>query len=360
MTDVSTVQDELKIQDRVLVEADILGRPVSFRAVIVKICADELWLGMSSPDRRLESMHESQTVHLTIARNGAALLGQSGFLRPLGGSKSRVFAVVRPGNLERVQRRAHVRYQIDLPIHFRHLDPVSREPRGKAADGMTINVGPGGLLFETELPVGQGEELDLTLPLSGGDRISMVGLVTRVRGAEDAAGTGAGQTEAAVRFTRVTAVDQDRIVRFILMTEHRRREAALREAAAAPPAPAAPVAVPGYAPAPAPVFVAPPAVAAVPVPAPRPVAPAAVAPASVAPAAVLEIDPNKPLIAVGLHLCEGAQRQDVRRWFDGLVPGARIELLSQLQANMTGGSVPGAEEPGAVRPLAVALGLLAA
>jgi hypothetical protein len=50
----------------------------------------------------------------------------------------------------------------------------------------------------------------------------------------------------------------------------------------------------------------------------------------------------------------------VRRWFDGLMPGSRIELLSLLQANMAGTAVPGAAEPGSVRPLARALGLLAA
>jgi c-di-GMP-binding flagellar brake protein YcgR len=228
MIDVPGVQDELAIQYRVLVEADINGRSASFRTVIVKICSDEIWLGMSSPDRRLEGMHEDQTIRLTVARSNAALLGRSGFLRPIGGSKSRVFAVVRPGVLERVQRRSHVRYQIDLPLYFRHLDPVSLEPRGKAAGAVTVNAGPGGLLFASGQQLSLGDELDLTLPLSGGDRISMIGAVMRVREAVDGAAspTGqTGQTEAAVKLTRITAVDQDRIVRFILMTEHRRRAA---------------------------------------------------------------------------------------------------------------------------------------
>jgi c-di-GMP-binding flagellar brake protein YcgR len=162
-------------------------------------------------------MRPDQTVRLTVARTGAALLGRSGFLRPLGGSKSRVFALVRPGVLERVQRRAHVRYHIDVPIIFRRLDPVTRQPWGRASSETTVNVGPGGLLFDTEALLGVGDELDLALPLSGGDRISTLGIVTRVR----------GPSEVAVRFTRVTSVDQERIVRFVLLTEHRRREAAL-------------------------------------------------------------------------------------------------------------------------------------
>ena len=129
---------------------------------------------MASPDYRLDGLRENHTLQVTVARAGAALLGQSGFLRPLGGGKSRVFAVVRPGSLERVQRRAHIRYQTDVPIHFRHLDPANREPRGEAASGVTLNVSPGGLLFQTDAAPQLGEELGLALPLSGGDRVSTV------------------------------------------------------------------------------------------------------------------------------------------------------------------------------------------
>jgi c-di-GMP-binding flagellar brake protein YcgR len=227
------VVDDLAIQDRVFVEAEIDGRPASFRAVIVKLCQTELWLGLSSPDHRLEALRGDQTIRLTVARSDAALLGQSGFLRPLSGSKSRAFAVVRPGVLERVQRRAHLRYQIDLPIYFRHLDPATREPRGKAVSCMTVNISSGGLLLESDASLNVGDELDLTLPLSGEDRVSMFGVVTRVQGAQEGASSPSGQpgrTSVAVKFTRITAVDQDRIVRFILITEHRRREAAMSQA----------------------------------------------------------------------------------------------------------------------------------
>jgi hypothetical protein len=61
-----------------------------------------------------------------------------------------------------------------------------------------------------------------------------------------------------------------------------------------------------------------------------------------------------------LHLCEGSDATGVRQWFDSLMPFDRIELLSLLQTNMAGGAVPGATEAASVRPLAVALGLLAA
>ena len=227
------VADDLAIQDRVFVEAEIGGRPASFRAVIVKLCPTELWLGLASPDHRLEALRPDQTVLLTVVRSDAALLGQSGFLRPLGGSKSRVFAVVRPGVLERVQRRAHLRYHIDLPIYFRHLDPATREPRGRAVTCETVNISSGGLLLGSDASLNVGDELDLTLPLSGEDRVSIFGVVTRAQGAQEGtSGPGGqpGRTEAAVKFTRITAGDQDRIVRYILITEHRRREAAMSQA----------------------------------------------------------------------------------------------------------------------------------
>lgn len=237
MIDNRSIENELAIQDRALVEAEIQGRPVSFRSVIVRICQDELWLGLASPDRRLETLQENQPVRLTVARNGAALLARTWFLRPLGDSRSRVFAVVRPAVIDCVQRREYVRYPIDLPIRFRPIDPATWQPRGRAATTVTRNLSPGGMLFASDVPVNIGDDLDLAMPLSGGDRVSMSGVVRRlgrtVFGDQPAAaGTANGgleQREVAVEFTRITSLDQDRIVRIILLTEHRRREAAQRE-----------------------------------------------------------------------------------------------------------------------------------
>jgi hypothetical protein len=231
MIDTDIADNDLAMQDRVLVEAEIAGRPMSFRAVIVRVCQSELWLGLASPDRRLELMWPNQPLRLTVARQGGGLLGQSDFLRPLGGSKSRVFAVARPVALEHVQRRGYVRYPIDLPMRFRHIDPVTWEPRGKVVAMVTKNLSPGGLLFVTDVQIDVGDDLDLTLPLSSWDRVSMGGVVRRVaRGCQEGDSSPSeqlGPTEAAVKFTRITALDQDRLVRLLLLTEHRRRMAAL-------------------------------------------------------------------------------------------------------------------------------------
>jgi c-di-GMP-binding flagellar brake protein YcgR len=223
MLDQDKAENGLAIQDRVLVEAGLAGHATAFRTVIVRVCESELWLGLASPDHRIESMRPRQPVKLTIARTGAALLANSSFLRPLGDSKSRIFAVTRPIVLERAQRRGYVRYPIGLPVHFRHLNPATWAPLGKIATTTTKDLSPGGMLFTSEAPLEVGDDLDLTLPFSSWQRLSMSGVVKRIaRGGNDGE-----TTEAAVKFTRITSLDQEQIVRLILLTEHRRREAAM-------------------------------------------------------------------------------------------------------------------------------------
>ena len=230
MIDTDGFANELTIRDRVLVEAEADGRSVSFRAMILRVCPSELWLGLLSPDGRLETVRPDHAVRLTFARDGAALLGQSRFLRPLGGSRSRVFAVVRPLLLDRLQRRDYVRYPIGMPLRFRRLDPATWEPLGRPAVTMTRNLSPGGMLFVSDTALSVGDDLDLTLPLSGMDKVTMNGVVRRldlgIGDEESGPAAQPHQAEVAVQFTRITSLDQDRIVRLILLTEHRRRAAA--------------------------------------------------------------------------------------------------------------------------------------
>ena len=242
MIDMESDEDEPAIQDHLLVEADVSGRPMSLRAVVIRSTQDQLWLGLASPDRRLEAIRPKQAVKLTIARPGAALLGQSTFLGPLGGSKSRVFAVARPEKLDRVQRRNFVRCPIDIPLRFRQIDPTTWEPRGRVADTVTRNLSPGGLLFVSDADVRVGDDLDLSLPLSSWDHVSMSGVVKRLGRPADGGQRDPGgpeEAEVGVAFTRITSLDQNRIVRLILLAEHRRREDAQRDrrwASAEPPA----------------------------------------------------------------------------------------------------------------------------
>jgi c-di-GMP-binding flagellar brake protein YcgR len=219
---------DLAIHDNVLVEADVAGRPASFSTVLLKVCPTELWLGLASPDRRLDAIRLGRAVGLSVARPGAALVGTSEFLRAMGGSRSRVFAVRRPESLNLIQRRAHPRYVVDLPVRFRHIDSATWQPRGKSNAGTTVNLSPGGMLLRTDASVDVGEKLDVMLPLSVGNRISTTDRVIRVGprlGAPSDDPAHPQVVEVAVEFTRITAIDQEWIVRYALLTEHRRRHA---------------------------------------------------------------------------------------------------------------------------------------
>jgi c-di-GMP-binding flagellar brake protein YcgR len=229
-------ETDLSIQDHVQADAVIAGRPVAFRAVLVKVCERELWLGLTSPDRRLEQLRLGRPMRLSVARQGTALVGSSEFLRAMGGSRSRVFAVRRPEALESVQRRSAARIEVGLPVRFRQIDPGTWQPRGRSSTGTTVNLSSGGLLLRTDATLAVGQDLDLMLPLSGGDRISTTDRVVRVGPASTPAEAESGRPaniEVAVRFTRITAIDKEWIVRFMLLTEHRRRESLLARPAAA-------------------------------------------------------------------------------------------------------------------------------
>ena len=218
---------DLAVQDHVVVETDVAGRRAALDAVLLKICRTELWLGLTSPDRRLETIRLGRPLRLSVARPAAALVGDSEFLRAMGGSRSRVFAVRRPWDLELRQRRAHPRFDVDLPVRFRHLDPATWQPRGRSNPGLTINLSSGGLLLRTCAAVEVGEQLDLMLPLSLGNRISTTDRVVRIaHGAASSVDPDRPEVlEVAVEFTRITSVDREWIVRYAAMAENRRRGA---------------------------------------------------------------------------------------------------------------------------------------
>jgi c-di-GMP-binding flagellar brake protein YcgR len=216
----------LSIQDHVLVETDVLGHLVSLRTVVLKTCPSELWLGIPSADRRLAAFREDQPLRLSVAREGAALLGKSVFRGTLGDSRSRIFAVSLPEGFELVQRRIHHRYEFEADVRFRQIDPLTKEPLGRGASGNTVNVSIGGLLLRTSAMVTVGEEMDMILPLGTEDRISTSNRVVRVRSLTQTPGLPGGPTvvEVGARFTRITAVDRDLLIRLALAAQRRRNE----------------------------------------------------------------------------------------------------------------------------------------
>ena len=224
---------DLSIHDDVAVETEIDGEIVSLPAFVTNVLSDELWLAMRPPDAPppepppLE-LDYGRRLHLTFNRGGK-LVVESEFLRWLGGptrqssGKALVFAVRRPQGVESVQRRAHVRVDLDRVVRIKSL----------GGDGMgtgwTGNIGAGGVQFTTTMPLAFGEQLRLALVLSARDIVIASGPVVRIEPVPVAASPGAASpgdsvaaARVAVRFDRITETDQERITCHILAAQRAR------------------------------------------------------------------------------------------------------------------------------------------
>ena len=246
--------NELSIHDAVLVETEVEGLPIGLPSFVMNAVDEELWLALRLPDPRLARISEGQRLHLTFDR-GAALIVESEFLRRLGGhsrpgsEKSRVFAVRRPQAVDQVQRRAHVRVDLERVVRIKSFGSLGGSGIGV---GRTLNVGAGGVQFTTEMPLMFGDQLRVALVLTSHDIVIAAGPVVRIDEipapvapvAESSTGEPEVLTRVAVRFDKIAESDQERITCHILAA-HRRR-APIREGAAASnaSAPGAPDTVP--------------------------------------------------------------------------------------------------------------------
>jgi c-di-GMP-binding flagellar brake protein YcgR len=223
---------DLAIHDEIVVETEIDGAFVGLPSFITNVLAEELWLAMRLPDPRLQGLEEGQPIHLAFER-GSLLIVESTFLRRLGGNtkrlgmeKSRVFAVRRPQGLEGAQRRAHVRVDLERTVRIRSLTGMGGEQMGT---GKTVNIGAGGIQFRTEMPLVMGEQLRIALVLTSRDIVIAGGPIVRIEDHVDPAAdlVPGGQVPAvtsrvAVRFDKITDIDQERIACHIL-SAHRKR-----------------------------------------------------------------------------------------------------------------------------------------
>jgi c-di-GMP-binding flagellar brake protein YcgR len=226
---------DLSIHDQLVVETEIGGASIALPAFITNILAEELWLATRLPEPRLAELVDGQAIHLTFG-NGGALIVESSFLRRLGGGgsklgmeKSRVFAVQRPQGVQTVQRRAHVRVDLERNVRIRALGSLGTEKMGT---GRTINIGAGGVQFRTEMPMLFGEQLRLALVLTSRDIVVVGGTIVRIEDGDDPATGGspddapqsehAAHSKVAVRFDRIGEADQERITCHIL-SAHRQR-----------------------------------------------------------------------------------------------------------------------------------------
>jgi hypothetical protein len=223
---------DLSIHDEVVVEAELDGDSFAMPAFVTNVLVDELWIASRLPEPRLAGLVEGQQIHLTFDRGGA-LVVESVFLRRLGGTrlgteKSRVFAVRRPQGVDTVQRRAHVRIDLERTVRIRALGSLEVD---KIGTGRTINIGAGGVQFTTDMPLILGERLRLALVLTARDVVIAGGTIVRIEDGDGQPGEPAASgretprpSRVAVRFDKISEADQERITCHIL-SAHRQRKA---------------------------------------------------------------------------------------------------------------------------------------
>ena len=110
-------------------------------------------------------------------------------------------------------------------------------------NGRTINIGAGGVQFLTEMPMLFGEQLRLALVLTSRDIVVVGGTIVRIEdgdepkpataldaAAESSPATPVAHSKVAVRFDKISEIDQERITCHILSAHRQRSIAAAPEA----------------------------------------------------------------------------------------------------------------------------------
>jgi PilZ domain len=224
------------VHDQVRVEAEIGGRLVGFRAVVVNTLPAALWLGLVKPDPLLERLAAGEPIALTFPRPDGGLVAESIFLGHLGSSQARIFSVQMPSDIRLTQRRAHLRFDTACPIEYTIVSQSDSGGAGLTGAGVTCNIGTGGLQFTLPAPLREApivfDSLEIMLAV-GREGVAAEGDVVRVEDATDLGPDGRmrpsatpprpPRTRIAVQFTSISDAAQDLIVRHIFALQRARR-----------------------------------------------------------------------------------------------------------------------------------------
>ena len=231
------IPKKVAVHDQVLVETEIDGKVVRFRAVVVNVMPTALWLGLVKPDSVIERLNPCDPMVLTFRRDDAGMVAESSFLSHLGSTQSRLFSVEMPTDCRLIQRRVHLRLDTECPIQYALVNQSDTVGAGLTGEGTTCNISAGGLQFTVRAPiaetVGAEDALELRLAI-GLDAVLAEADVVRVEDATDLGPDGHPMAPArpprpprtliAVRFVSISDGAQDLIVRHIFALQRFRRE----------------------------------------------------------------------------------------------------------------------------------------
>ena len=224
------------VHDQALVEAEVDGAVVRFRAVVVYLMPAALWLGLVKKEPLLERLHPGDPVMLTFGRNGAGMVAESSFINHLNSAGSRLFAIEFPTDYRLLQRRAYLRVDAECHVDFVVVNHSKMSGAGLTGAGVTRNIGAGGIQFIVDAAmsdtVREGDSLETRLALGQGAVLAEAE-VARVEDVTDlgpdlrhlpvAARPRRPRTLIAVRFVRISEGAQDRIIRHIFALQRIRR-----------------------------------------------------------------------------------------------------------------------------------------
>jgi hypothetical protein len=228
------------VHDQVLVEAEVGGKVIGIRAVVVNIMPTALWLGLAQPDPALERLRPDQPLFLTFGLERAAMVGESSFRSHLGASRARLFAIELPDGYRLTQRRAYLRLDAECPIEYTVINQSEVAGAGQKGRGVSANISAGGVKFKVQTEAREaaavGDQMEVSVEL-GPSAISSDAEVIRV---EETAAHPSGKTWPgsaaepspiiAVRFVSISESSQDKIVRYIFRLQRLRRAQARKAA----------------------------------------------------------------------------------------------------------------------------------
>jgi hypothetical protein len=107
-----------------------------------------------------------------------------------------------------LERRKHLRFNVDLPVEYTRRDWVVKH-------GRAINASEGGLLvyFPEQMEIGQHLRMNLFLP--SGSELNVIEIVNQVVWMNIYLGKGLGDYQTGVRFMDISSMDLNRLKHFL-------------------------------------------------------------------------------------------------------------------------------------------------
>ena len=166
---------DLHLHDLVRVDALVEGREAVFRGSIIGVRAPELWVGLPSPDLRLDALIAGQPVGVAAPAGAESTVIDTSFARHIGQRRDQMFALAYPGSPRATRRREHARFELALLVE------ITASLRGRlcASSGQTMDIGAGGASFASDLRLRRGDFLSLRVRM-GSATISAEAEILRV------------------------------------------------------------------------------------------------------------------------------------------------------------------------------------